>query len=48
LARLYWHLLDTLDYWLTQLQLWLVDAVCGPEPETAADQWRERDPRDLI
>jgi hypothetical protein len=45
LGRLFWHLLDTLDYWLTQAQLWLADAVCGPEPETDADQWRARDPR---
>jgi hypothetical protein len=26
LARLYWRALDTLYYWLTQAQLWLVDA----------------------
>ena len=38
LARLYWRLLDTLDYWVTQAQLWLVDVVCGPEPETGGDQ----------
>jgi hypothetical protein len=40
--------LDALDYWLTQARLWLVDAVCDPEPETPADQWRKRDPRELI
>jgi hypothetical protein len=34
LARLYWRLLDTLDYWVTQAQLWLADAVCRPKPET--------------
>ena len=30
LARLFWHVLDRLDYWLTQARLWLADAVCGP------------------
>jgi hypothetical protein len=30
LARLFWRLLDDLDYWLTQVRLWLADAVCGP------------------
>ena len=34
LARLYWRLLDTLDYWLTQAQLWLADAVCDPSPKS--------------
>ena len=29
---------DTVDYWLTQERLWAVDAVCCPEPETAADE----------
>ena len=38
LARLFWRTLDALDYWLTQAQLWLVDVVCGPEPETGGDQ----------
>ena len=45
LAQLYWGALDTLDYWVTQAQLWLVDAVCGPEPETGADQCRAGDRR---
>jgi len=45
LARLYWRLLDTLDYWVTPALLWLVDAVCGPKPETQADQWRAGDLR---
>jgi hypothetical protein len=44
LARLYCGLLDALDYWLTQAQLWLADAVSGPD--TAAD--RQRAPRELI
>jgi hypothetical protein len=37
LARLFWRALDAFDYWLTQAKLWAVDAVWGPEPETAAD-----------
>jgi len=44
-GRLFWRTLDALDYWLTQARLWLVDAVCGPEPEADADQWWARDPR---
>ena len=40
LARLFWRALDALDYWLTQAQLWLADAVCRPEPEIGADQCR--------
>jgi hypothetical protein len=44
LAPFYWRLLDVLDYWLTQAQLWLADAVCHPKPETDADQWGAGDP----
>jgi len=40
--------LDALDYWLTQAQLWLADPVCGPEPDADPDQWQERDPREPI
>jgi hypothetical protein len=36
-----------LDYTLTQAMLWLVDAVSDPEPETAADQARQRNPAEL-
>jgi hypothetical protein len=43
LARLYWRVLDALDYRLMQARLRVVDAVCGPEPETAADQQLERE-----
>jgi hypothetical protein len=37
LTRLFWRLLDVLDYWLTQAQLWLADAVCDPRnlPDSA-------------
>jgi hypothetical protein len=36
LARLFWRVLDELDYWL-EAKLWTVDMVWRPEPETAAD-----------
>jgi len=32
LPRLFWRVLDRLDYWLTQARLWLADEVCGPLP----------------
>jgi hypothetical protein len=48
LALLFWCVLDALDYWLTQARLWMVDTVYGPEPETAADRLRERDPGEWI
>jgi hypothetical protein len=35
LARLFWRVLDGLDYWLTQARLWLADTVCGPVPDRA-------------
>jgi hypothetical protein len=44
LARLFWGVFDDLDYRLTQAKLWTVDMVWGPEPETAADRQRQRDP----
>jgi hypothetical protein len=43
LARLFWRVVDAFDYWLMQARLGIVDAVCGPEPETVADQMREAD-----
>jgi hypothetical protein len=36
-----WCAFDAADYWLTQARLTLVDAVCGPEPPTVADEMRE-------
>jgi hypothetical protein len=33
MARLYWCLLDRLDYWMTQARLWTVDALYGPNPD---------------
>jgi len=45
--RLFWRVLDVLDYWLTLTRLRILDALAGPEPETPEDQQRERD-RDRI
>jgi hypothetical protein len=43
LARLFWRVVDALDYCLTQAVLWLADAVAGPDSESDADRWRECD-----
>jgi len=43
LRRLFWHVVDALDYFLTLARLRVLDALAGPEPETAADQQRKRD-----
>jgi len=43
LRRLFWLVADHLGYLLTLVWLRIPDAVCGPEPETPADQQRERD-----
>jgi hypothetical protein len=32
LSRLFWRVLDAVDYRVTQARLWVADAVCGPEP----------------
>jgi len=41
LARLFWRVVDELDYWVTLARLRALDALCGPEAETDADR-RER------
>ena len=43
LRRLFWWVVDALDYLLTLARLRILDAVAGPEPETPADQQRKRD-----
>jgi hypothetical protein len=43
LRRLFWQVADTLDYLLTLARLRILEALAGPEPETPADQQRERD-----
>ena len=47
MERCFWRLLDALDCWVTNATLSLVDAVCGPEPETVADRQRNRDREQL-
>jgi hypothetical protein len=32
LVRFFWRVFARLDYCLMQAKLWLVDAVCDPEP----------------
>ena len=50
LRPIFWRALDALDYAVTQARLSLVDALCGPEPETEADRQRrcDRDPSRLL
>jgi len=42
LRHLFWRVADELDYLLTLARLRILDALAGPEPETPADQRRER------
>ena len=43
LRRLFWRVADGLDYLVTLARLRILDAIVGHEPETPADQQRERD-----
>jgi hypothetical protein len=43
LARLFWHVADQLDYLVTPARLRILDAVCGPSAETAADREQQED-----
>jgi hypothetical protein len=43
LVRVFWRLGDALDHWQTLARLRILDALAGPEPETPADQQRQRD-----
>jgi hypothetical protein len=47
LCRLFWRVLDWLDYQVWNARLRMVDAVYGPEPETDADRERNRRQREL-
>jgi hypothetical protein len=38
LARLFWEMLDRIDYAVALARCWVVDVICGPEPPTPADQ----------
>jgi hypothetical protein len=42
-GRLFWRVVDQLDYWVTLARLRVLDALCGPEPETEADERRTCD-----
>jgi hypothetical protein len=41
LVCFFWRFADTVDYWIFQLRLCILDAICGPEPPIAADLERE-------
>ena len=43
LSRLFWQVLDWLDYRVWDLRLRMADALYGPEPETEADRERNRE-----
>jgi hypothetical protein len=38
--KLFWRVVDWLDYWVIDGRLRIVDAVYGPEPVTEADRER--------
>jgi hypothetical protein len=42
LERFFCRVADQLDYLVTLALLRILDAVCGPEPETPVDRRRER------
>ena len=42
LQRLFWRVVDALDYLLTLVRLRMLDALAGPEPETPVDRRRKR------
>jgi hypothetical protein len=43
LRRLFWRVVDALDYLLTMVRLRILDVLAGPEPETPSDQQRDGD-----
>jgi hypothetical protein len=38
IGRVFWRVLDALDYWPTLTRLRILDALCGSELRTAADE----------
>jgi hypothetical protein len=42
LGLAFWRVLDALDYWLTLTRLRVLDALCGAELVTPADDYRGR------
>jgi hypothetical protein len=47
LARLFWEMLDPVDYAVTLVRCWAVDRIYGPEPSTSADKQREAEHKRL-
>jgi len=43
LGRVFWSIVDGLDYWLTLTKLRILDALAGSELETPADLQRRHD-----
>ena len=43
LRCIFWRVADALDYLMTLARLHVLGALAGPEPETPADQQRERE-----
>jgi hypothetical protein len=43
LGRVFWTIVDGLDYWLTLMKLRILDALAASEFETPADEQRKRD-----
>jgi hypothetical protein len=41
--RLFWRVVDQLDYWVTLARLRVLDALWGSAPETEADRQRKHD-----
>ena len=41
--RVFWSIVDRLDYWLTLTKLRILDALAGSELETPADLQRRHD-----
>jgi len=43
MARLFWRVLDALDYRVMQVRFWLWDKLCGPGSGLMPDEWRKLD-----
>jgi hypothetical protein len=42
-VRLFWLVLDALDYRVMQARFWLCDLFCSPESRMMPDEWRKPD-----
>jgi hypothetical protein len=43
MARLFWRVVDELDYRVMQARFWLWDVLSGPESRMMPDEWRKLD-----